>query len=216
MRKPAVTDTSVVYKLLRESLQTIYLLFSKAAKWDPDTGLTWHAAKHTFSRLDIYFILIPDHVTAEITSCPVRPAVLCGNYSILPWCSHRGKKIGPGLFEVSHELTQSWHNPYHTLCVSWSGQITSEAYETVTPLSGLWCVTVWWWGNENTNFDPRWWRYGHMKLLTFWCWMIVSNDPNGVTNSGFWLVSQPRPGLWLALMPDADHCEMAGTRVTDY
>ena len=28
--------------------------------------------------------------------------------------------------------------------------------------------------------------------------MIVSNDPNGVTNSGFWLVSQARDGLWLA------------------
>ena len=88
---------------------------------------------------------------------------------------------------------------------------------------GLWnCYSVirgdgvWWWRNENTNFDPRWWRYGHMKLLTFWCWMIVSNDPNGVTNSGFWLVSQPRAGLWLAVGPDSDHCEMASTRVTDY
>ena len=46
--------------------------------------------------------------------------------------------------------------------------------------------------------------------------MIVSNDPNGVTNSGFWLVSQPRAGLWLAAGPDSDHCEMASTRVTDY
>ena len=40
VRKPAVTDTSVVSKLLRESLQTIYLLFSKTAKWDLNSDLT--------------------------------------------------------------------------------------------------------------------------------------------------------------------------------
>ena len=91
MRKPAVTDTSVVSKLLRESLQTIYLLFSKTAKWDLNSDLTWHAAKHIFSRL-------------ADPSCDRGGSV--EHYSILPWCC-RGKKIGPGLFEVSHELTQA-------------------------------------------------------------------------------------------------------------
>ena len=130
--------------------------------------------------------------------------------------------ITPFSRDALSEVTAALGRDYLRSAMSWpragTQSITHCDLVSADTIWGLWnCYSVirvdgvWWRRNENTNFDPRWWRYGHMKLLTFWCWMIVSNDPNGVTNSGFWLVSHPLCwpligcGAWLWSLWDGQH-----------